>query len=98
MHRLRAARHPPSDVPAAGDYSQSLAVADALAVLDELDLPSAHVVGLSMGAFCALHLAMRQRERVRSLVLASCRYGAHPEARDTFRADCDAMANALETA
>src|SRR2546428_11107914 len=49
--------YPPSDVP--GDpeaYSQQRAVEDALAVLDGLGIEQAHVVGLSMGGFCALHL------------------------------------------
>src|SRR3954462_6760929 len=48
--------YPPSDVPADPTaYSQDLAVADALAVLDHLGIELVHVVGLSMGAFCTLH-------------------------------------------
>lgn len=42
---------------------------DAARVLDAAGLDSAHVVGLSMGGFVALELALRHPERVRSLIL-----------------------------
>jgi pimeloyl-ACP methyl ester carboxylesterase len=49
--------YPPSDVPTEPErYSQDQAVADAVAVLDHLGIQRAHVVGLSMGGFCTLHL------------------------------------------
>ena len=39
--------YPPSDVPTElADYSQELAVADAVAVLDHLTIKSAHIIGL----------------------------------------------------
>src|SRR5438270_5410118 len=42
--------YPPSQVPAdPAAYSQSRAVADAIAVLDGLGIDKAHVAGLSMG-------------------------------------------------
>lgn len=90
--------YPPSDVPEdPAAYSQDRAVDDALAILDFLEIGSAHVVGLSMGAFSALHLGMRHPTRTRSLVVAGCGYGAHPDARETFRAEAEAIASALET-
>lgn len=90
--------YPPSEVPAdPAAYSQAQAVADAIAVLDGLGIDRAHVVGLSMGGFCALHLALRHPERVRSIVVAGCGYGAHPDARERFRAECEAIAVAFET-
>jgi pimeloyl-ACP methyl ester carboxylesterase len=89
--------YPPSDVPAdPAAYSQELAVADALAVLDHLGIERAHVVGLSMGAFCTLHLGLRHPGRTASLVVAGCGYGAHPDARGSFRAESQAIADAFQ--
>lgn len=90
--------YPPSGVP--GDpsaYSQQRAVADAVAVLDGLGVGSAHVAGLSMGGFAALHLALRHPERVISAVVAGVGYGAQPERQDAFRLECEAIAAAFET-
>src|SRR4051794_3067487 len=42
---------------------------DMLAVLDALHLDQVHVLGMSMGGFIAVDLAVRAPERVRSLVL-----------------------------
>lgn len=84
---------PPSDVPSdPGAYSQATAVDDAIAVLDGLDIDAAHIVGISMGGFSALHLGLRHPERALSLVVAGCGYGAHPDAREGFRAECAAIA------
>jgi pimeloyl-ACP methyl ester carboxylesterase len=88
--------YPPSDVPPApAAYSQDRAVADALAVLDALEVDRAHVVGLSMGGFCTLHLGLRHAERARSLTVAACGYGAQPERREGFREECAAIAEAF---
>jgi pimeloyl-ACP methyl ester carboxylesterase len=90
--------YPPSDVPKALDaYSQQHAVEDALAVLDGLGIDQAHVVGLSMGGFCALHLGLQAPQRTLSLVVAGCGYGAAPEAQDRFRRESAAMAEAFRT-
>jgi len=90
--------YPPSDVPEDPTaYSQERAVADAVAVLDGLGVSRAHVVGLSMGGFTALHLAVRHPGRVASAVVAAAGYGALPERREAFRAECDAIASAFET-
>ena len=90
--------YPPSDVPPApAAYSQERAVADALAVLDALEVDRAHVVGLSMGGFCTLHLGLRHPERTRSLTVAACGYGAQPERREAFREECAAIAEAFRT-
>ncbi len=90
--------YPPSDVPTdLADYSQDLAVADALAVLDAAGVSRAHIVGISMGAFCTLHLGLRHPERAISLVVAGCGYGAHPDVRESFRAESEAVATAFET-
>jgi pimeloyl-ACP methyl ester carboxylesterase len=90
--------YPPSDVPAEpAAYSQQRAVADAVAVLDGLGVPQAHVVGLSMGGFATLHLLMRHPDRVRSAVAAGVGYGAQPERQAAFRAEAETIATALET-
>jgi pimeloyl-ACP methyl ester carboxylesterase len=90
--------YPPSEVPTSADsYSQMRAVADAVNVLDELSVDRAHLVGLSMGGFCALHLGLDHPDRVTSLVLASVGYGAAPERQDVFRRDCESMAALLDS-
>lgn len=78
----------PSDVPTDPDmYSQARAIADAVAVLDGLRIGQAHLVGLSMGGFTALHLAMAHPDRVRSAVVAGAGYGAEPDHAEAFRAE-----------
>lgn len=53
-----------------GSFSVSQHASDLLDLLDHLGLPRAHVVGHSRGGRVALELALRERERVHSLVLA----------------------------
>jgi pimeloyl-ACP methyl ester carboxylesterase len=89
--------YPPSSVP--GDlasYSQQRAVQDAIDVLRTLEVDSAHVVGLSMGGFCALHLALQAPEMVESAVIAGVGYGAAYERREAFRDECEIIAMAFE--
>ncbi|GAA0502837.1 alpha/beta hydrolase [Saccharopolyspora subtropica] len=90
--------YPPSDVPTDPDsYDQYRAVADLVTVLDAIGADRAHVVGNSMGGFCTLHFGLRHPERARSLVVAGCGYGAHPDAREKFRAESEKVAVAFET-
>jgi len=90
--------YPPSDVPAdPAAYSQARAVADAVAVLDGLGIEVANAVGLSMGGFTTLHLAMYHPDRVRSAVVAGAGYGAEPERAAVFRAQSQAVADAFKT-
>jgi pimeloyl-ACP methyl ester carboxylesterase len=89
--------YPPSEVPGDGAaYSQERAVGDAVAVLDGLGVDRAHVAGLSMGGFTALHLTLRHPDRVVSAVVAGAGYGAQPERAEAFRAECEAIAAAFE--
>jgi pimeloyl-ACP methyl ester carboxylesterase len=90
--------YPPSEVPAdPAAYSQQRAVDDAICVLDALDVRRAHVVGLSMGGFTALHLAMQHPDRLLSAVAAGAGYGAQPERQEQFRRECEATAAAFES-
>lgn len=52
-------------------YSTRQFAADALALLDALDLPAAHVVGHSMGGRVGQWMALDRPDRVRTLVLAA---------------------------
>jgi pimeloyl-ACP methyl ester carboxylesterase len=77
--------YPPSEVPKdARSYSQARARDDIRCVLDALEINKAHVVGVSMGAFAALHFGLAYPERALSLVVASCGYGAEPSKRQQF--------------
>lgn len=89
---------PPSDVPEDGaNYSQAHARDDAIAVLDHLKLERAHICGLSMGGFCTLHVGITYPKRCRSLVIGGCGYGAAPDEREKFRAECEAAAASFES-
>jgi pimeloyl-ACP methyl ester carboxylesterase len=94
---FNARGYPPSDVPADGTkYSQERARDDIRAVLDALHIEKAHIVGLSMGGFAALHFGFTYAERARSLVVAGCGYGAQPDKRTQFAAEAEAAANQFE--
>jgi pimeloyl-ACP methyl ester carboxylesterase len=89
--------YPPSQVPQdPAAYSQARAVADAIAILDGLGISQAHVVGLSMGGFAALHLVLRHPGRVISAVVAGTGYGAQPERAAAFRAESELIAASFE--
>jgi pimeloyl-ACP methyl ester carboxylesterase len=89
--------YPPSDVPEDGErYSQERARDDIRAVLDALDIDKAHIVGLSMGGFAALHFGFTYPDRARSLVVAGCGYGAAPDQRAQFAAEAEASASQFE--
>jgi pimeloyl-ACP methyl ester carboxylesterase len=69
--------YPPSDIPESVDaYSQAHAADDIVEVLNAADIDKAHVVGLSMGGFASLHVALRHPKRVLSVVAAGAGYGA----------------------
>jgi pimeloyl-ACP methyl ester carboxylesterase len=87
----------PSDIPDDPErYSQDHARDDVVAVLDHLKIDRAHVVGLSMGGFAALHVGIAYPQRARSLVIAGCGYGAEPDKKEKFRAECEAAAASFE--
>lgn len=83
---FNARGYPPSDVPEdVAQYSQARAVEDIRDVMDHLAIERAHVVGLSMGGFAALHFGMTHPDRALSLVVAGAGYGAEKEHEEFFR-------------
>jgi pimeloyl-ACP methyl ester carboxylesterase len=102
-HRYRcitfnARGYPPSDVPKdVESYSQNRARDDILSVLDALKLKTAHIVGISMGAFATLHFGFTYPARARSLVLAACGYGADNSKREQFVHEAELSATRFET-
>jgi 3-oxoadipate enol-lactonase len=88
----------PSDVPPAVDaYSYQHFYTDALAVLDRLKIDTAHFVGLSMGSYSSLQVALNAPARLRSMTLAGVGSGSSLENLDAFRAQCRATAEQFET-
>lgn len=77
--------YPPSDVPTTpAAYSQERAADDLADVIGITARQPAHVVGLSMGGFAALHLGLRHPALVRSLTIAGTGYGAKPDQQPAY--------------
>jgi proline iminopeptidase len=75
----------PSDVPADENaYSYKHVMEDAVAVLDHLKVDAAHFIGLSMGGYTSLQVALNHPARVRSLVLAGTGSGSERWYTDDF--------------
>jgi 3-oxoadipate enol-lactonase len=88
----------PSDVPASpDDYSYKHFYTDALAVLDHLEIGRAHLVGLSMGAYSSLQIALNAPERALSMTLAGVGSGSEIETLEAWRKQCRANADQFET-
>ncbi|MBT3930412.1 MAG: alpha/beta hydrolase [Rhodospirillaceae bacterium] len=94
---FNARGYPPSDVPEdVSMYGQFRAVDDILAVLDGLGIDKAHIVGLSMGGFAALHFGFRYPDRALSLTVAGAGYGAHPDVHAQFADETKEVASRIE--
>lgn len=88
----------PSDIPLdVAAYSQAQAADDIIAVLDAAEIAKAHVVGLSMGGFAALHAGLRHPERVLSVTAAGAGYGAEKAHEAYFRGISEQVAANFET-
>lgn len=84
--------YPPSDVPEeTARYSQDMAIADLLGVLDALGIDKAHICGLSMGSFTTLLFGFKHPDRARSLTICGSGYGAGGD-KKAFIAWVDEMA------
>jgi pimeloyl-ACP methyl ester carboxylesterase len=64
--------------PLEGELSIRRLADDALGLLDALSLPSAHVLGISMGGMVAQELALRASQRLRTLTLG-CTWAGGPQ-------------------
>jgi pimeloyl-ACP methyl ester carboxylesterase len=92
---FNARGYPPSDVPGdPGLYGMPFVVHDIAAVLKGLGISKAHVVGLSMGAYAALHFGLMYPEMARSLVVAGVGSGSPPANRAAWVAESEATARA----
>ena len=88
--------YPPSEVPKEQErYSYIRQADDAIDVLDAFSVEQAHIVGLSMGGFCALQLGIRYPGRVSSLLVSSAGSGANPAGREAFLAETEQVAAAF---
>lgn len=87
----------PSDVPASPElYSFRHFFSDALAVFDHLGIERAHLVGLSMGAYSSLMIALHAPQRALSMTLAGVGSGSELENLENWRAQCRANAEQFE--
>jgi pimeloyl-ACP methyl ester carboxylesterase len=64
--------------PSPAPYDMETLAEDAAALIDKLGAAPCHFVGLSMGGFVGLRLALRRRELLRSLVLIDSAADAEP--------------------
>jgi len=89
--------YPPSDVPEeVSAYSQAQAAEDIVLLLRHLNIPQAHLVGLSMGGYAVLHVGLTHPEVAHSLVVAGCGYGSVASERQKFQQDSAQIAQRLE--
>ena len=93
---FNARGYPPSDVPDdVAAYSQAQAAADIVGVMDGLGIDQAHVCGLSMGGYAALHFGLGYPARALSITVAGAGYGSGSE-RETFRKDTELIARRFD--
>ena len=85
--------YPPSDVPDdASLYLWQFAVDDIAAVMRDLKIERAHLIGLSMGGYAALQFGLRYPEKTSALVAASVGSGSHPSHRDAWLRETSVLA------
>jgi len=74
-------------------YSIAMLADDTAALMDHLKIPSAHIIGVSMGGMIAQEFALRHPHKVRALVLG-CTTAGGPK---SIRIGGDAVASAYST-
>lgn len=96
---MSARGYPKSDAPTdEALYGQAFFTADIVAVMDAAGIAKAHIVGLSMGAYAGLDVAIRHPDRVMSVVAAGGGSGSTLATRSSFQAECRATAGAFDAA
>jgi pimeloyl-ACP methyl ester carboxylesterase len=94
---FNARGYPPSEVPESVEmYSQRRAVEDVRDVMDHLEVDKAHIVGLSMGGFAALHFGIHYPDRALSIVVGGVGFGAEPDKTEQFRNEVELVATRFE--
>ena len=89
--------YPRSDAPAdEAQYGQDIAIDDALSVLDEVGIARAHVVGLSMGGYTTLRIALAHPGRVIAAVAAGAGSGSAVAGTGDFIKEAHASAAAMD--
>lgn len=84
---FNARGYPPSDVPeSASAYSMQQAAKDAVAVLQALHIQKAHIVGLSMGSFATLQMALDYPDFCHSITVVGTGTGAEPKKHTEYKA------------
>jgi 3-oxoadipate enol-lactonase len=87
----------PSDVPTdPAAYSYLHVMRDAVAVLDHLGIVQAHFVGLSMGGYTCLQVALNHPARVRSMTLAGTGSGSERWYTEDFHRHSRALGDQFE--
>jgi pimeloyl-ACP methyl ester carboxylesterase len=95
---FNARGYPPSEVPDGVEkYSQRRAVDDAVNVLDHFKIDKAHIVGLSMGGFAALHYGVHYPNRALSVVVGAAGMGAEPDKSAQFKQEVEVVAKRFES-
>ena len=84
--------------PVQGPYTFDMLENDVVSIMDELNIAKAHFVGLSMGGFATLHFGINAQNRVLSLVIAGCGYGAIPVDKTSFNKEADFSNISLDSA
>src|SRR6202158_1180569 len=85
--------YPPSEVPEdASLYRWQFAVDDIAAVMRDLKIERAHLVGSSMGGYAALQLALRYPDQVSAIVAASVGSGSHLSQREAWLRETSVLA------
>jgi 3-oxoadipate enol-lactonase len=74
-----------------GDYTLDQLVADAVGILDALNIREAHFAGLSMGGMIALGLLLDHAERIKSAVIADSRHTTTPEFTEAWLSRAEAV-------
>lgn len=87
----------PSDIPPPGAYDYKNFMTDVVDMLDHLKIAKAHIVGLSMGGYTALHVGLNHPGRALSLTLAGTGSGSERDRLEEFRKGNEVNARQFET-